>query len=104
MTLISTLGSFYFGYAMAWLNTSMRKIQTHFAWDIEEKNSIINLCTALEPFGSIIGAVLGGILATKFGRRFGIIFTDVATIIGTALCCFSLYDRSSIPLIIGRAI
>jgi len=101
MVLNATLGSFYFGYEMAVLNTSEDKLTAHFKWDKHDKDLYIPWIVSIISISALFGALLAGPLS-KLGRRVAIILTDVFSILAIGVCLLSFYNINVWVLLLGR--
>jgi|ETNmetMinimDraft_14_1059893.scaffolds.fasta_scaffold183518_1 MFS family permease len=85
----AVLGSFFYGYSQALLNTSANKLQTYFGWTDDEKTHNQQYATSLVPIGAFISCFFFKFLI-KRGRRLCMIITDLIGIVGVGLSVLSL--------------
>jgi hypothetical protein len=71
--LVITLGSFYFGYTLAYISTIPTvEIINKFHIDdyISKPSSVQGILSGIIPVGAGVGALLSSVISSKFSRRY----------------------------------
>lgn len=80
-----TLGNFFFGYSIGFLNPCLDNIGYTMGWDSTAKDLYSNLFSTFVPLGALFGASITGLLSNKFGRRATMLVTDFFIFLGSVL-------------------